>query len=443
MALKTEYGKIISMALFDTLADFPITGTEHILYKTEDTEEFFTWSLTALSYVPFGVGGVGTISYLTTVTKVQADVLIATDALTPGHNYKITGVNSTLYGGVDIILTACSVNTFSIEGIGFFYNPNYIINDIWNSFSTYSINAKTIWGGKVWNNVAGNVGSAIDDFTLNNEWVEVSYNTTYYNLVADEISYNYSMDIITSRKDKNNNVVEFYDDFYILASDAIRFFQWGRDFDGGSGSYNNRVSSSVVNNINSTYSIFSNNELRGNAILSGLADASIFTGNILINSELSGVIYNVNQSVFNNIVLTGFLNEGTGIDKVIYSKNCIEYSIPTLTFTGASGAGAIGNYTLPTDYFIPIGFCLEEVIVKVETTLVGSGNINFGILTENETIGLDNVSGKASSLNSNGIKKVLMSTYYQAVGNNKLNLKITGASITGGSISLKVKLIKI
>ena len=62
------------------------------------------------------------------VAKSQMDTLIATSGLTMGSFYKITGVNTTLYGGTSIILQATAKNVLSKSGWGEFYNPKYYDN---------------------------------------------------------------------------------------------------------------------------------------------------------------------------------------------------------------------------------------------------------------------------------------------------------------------------
>lgn len=99
-----------------------------------------------------------------------------------------------------------------------------------------SVDSKIIWGGKVWENLNGNVGSATNQFTLNSEWQVVNYNSTDYNIVYDEIEYDIENDLITYRTD-NSNIVSFSKDllskdyyyfntFYPNIS-PIKFFQFG------------------------------------------------------------------------------------------------------------------------------------------------------------------------------------------------------------------------
>ena len=75
------------------------------------------------------------ISNFTTITKSELDMLISISGLTQGKFYKITGVNTDLYGGTDIILLAVSTNAISKNGHGLFYNPKYNDYNVWSPSS--------------------------------------------------------------------------------------------------------------------------------------------------------------------------------------------------------------------------------------------------------------------------------------------------------------------
>jgi hypothetical protein len=68
-------------------------------------------------------GGSG--STLITLSKAALDTAISASTLTPGQQYKITGVDSGLYGGTDILIKAATTNKLELAGSGLFYNPQY------------------------------------------------------------------------------------------------------------------------------------------------------------------------------------------------------------------------------------------------------------------------------------------------------------------------------
>jgi hypothetical protein len=67
--------------------------------------------------------------------------LVTSNTLIPGAVYKITGVDSNLYGGTTIFLKALSTNTLEKSGHGLFYNPKYdqalTTDGIWDNISTF------------------------------------------------------------------------------------------------------------------------------------------------------------------------------------------------------------------------------------------------------------------------------------------------------------------
>lgn len=81
------------------------------------------------------------------------------------------------------------------------------------SVAQYNIDDKVIWGGRVWENLTGAVGSTEDPNPPTKQlyldvtnWSFVTYNTTDYQLVWDLIEYEYEFDNISFRKDATNEV---------------------------------------------------------------------------------------------------------------------------------------------------------------------------------------------------------------------------------------------
>ena len=122
---------------------------------------------------------------------------------------------------------------------------------------SYAINDKVIWGGKVWINNTGEVGSFSNDFELDNiNWEVVPYNDTDYTIVWDKIEYDAVYGFITMRCDKANNTVrQTYNEWYDVNDwRGIALFPWGNEYDPiytGTGLGNNIIDgNSFVNLIN-------------------------------------------------------------------------------------------------------------------------------------------------------------------------------------------------
>ena len=127
----------------------------------------------------------------------------------------------------------------------FFENPNNLIsltvtgnyggatcNVLSLDFTAqYAVNDKAIWGNKVWKNLTGVVGIDNESYLdLNGDWVLVPYNETDYDLVANEIEYDYLNDYISFRTDGSNFVRQDYDvvhNWWGANNNQIKYFPWG------------------------------------------------------------------------------------------------------------------------------------------------------------------------------------------------------------------------
>jgi hypothetical protein len=182
------------------------------------------------------ITGVSGSAKIVTKTRAEIDTLISGNDLVPLTVYEITGVDATLYGGSTIYLQAITDNTLAVDGIGKFYNPKYnqAVSgfDVWASTGTYSIADKVHWGGKTWENVAGNVGASTDLFTLDSEWTLIAFNHTDYNIAYDAIKYDYANDVIVYRNEQNSNIVSTsFINIQQWDYSPIKVFMWGNYLD--------------------------------------------------------------------------------------------------------------------------------------------------------------------------------------------------------------------
>jgi hypothetical protein len=100
------------------------------------------------------------------------------------------------------------------------------------SVPSYSIGTKVNWGGRVWENLTGSVGSSVTTYGLDStNWDIVSYNEVDYIVEWDEITYDVENDFITFRRDSRGNKVEqSYSNFVNSTGDySIKVFQWGNN----------------------------------------------------------------------------------------------------------------------------------------------------------------------------------------------------------------------
>jgi hypothetical protein len=96
---------------------------------------------------------------LLTVTKAELDTLITNETLIPGQLYKVTGVDTALYGGTDILIKAATNSELELSGHGIFYNPKYLNSSltpengygVYNNYIFYSLTSRvnTINDGEI------------------------------------------------------------------------------------------------------------------------------------------------------------------------------------------------------------------------------------------------------------------------------------------------------
>lgn len=154
---------------------------------------------------------------------------------------------------------------------------------------SYASGSKVIWGGRVWGNLTGAVGSSNNPFELDNtNWELIDYNEADYNISWDEIEYDIINDFITVRKEAiSGNIVEqTYNDW--LDWDwyrAIKVFQWGNPFnqDEYTGMGQNRINNSMFFTINFRGRLCVNNEIKN---YSSFGDSCFFEDDVRIRENI-------------------------------------------------------------------------------------------------------------------------------------------------------------
>lgn len=202
------------------------------------------------------------------VTYTNLQSLISSSGLTPGATYKITGFNKNTPGGnlpyvlyddgtdsgITIYMKSLTTTLMENNGYGEFYNPKYTgqaeyentdgtgLYQIWDGdnpdeidIPAYAIGDVVFWGGYAWENVTGNVGTAVNITELSADWVKLEYSSvTYYNKVIDEISVDWSIGMVVGRRNAANNISvswtsEYYywDGYYNGNTNPVALIPWG------------------------------------------------------------------------------------------------------------------------------------------------------------------------------------------------------------------------
>ena len=273
------------------------------------------------------------------VTKAELDALIASSSLIKSKFYRITDR--------DIFLQALKTNVISSTGTrtmrivkNLYYTPDSGsgILGVWNTNVTPTIGDVTVWGGKVWENTTGNVGTFTDNTALDpTDWELIpTTNETYYFTKSFGCTYDIENDWVASQWDDRGNV---FTSSWILGVNfgytisPNDFSDWGNEQIFGNtcfgisnnsnvnfiilnsnsgGIFNNSNSGEISNNSNSG-EIYNNSN-------SGIISNNSNLGGIYNNSNLGGISTNSNSGVI-------YYNSNAGIiDSITSDTTNIEYN---------------------------------------------------------------------------------------------------------------------
>ncbi len=208
---------------------------------------------------------------------VEIQSMMSLGTLKPGATYRIKGFNKNmpvgspenpngylpevLYddgtnSGITIIMQAVSPTEMATSGYGEFYNPKYGDETTYNNtdgtglyriwdgnnpepldIPAYQVDDVVFWGGYAWKNLTGIVG--VDDDILNldsTNWEKLPYsNSTWYELVVDEIKVDWNYGILVERCNPENQVIVSFNtnDYYYyglydtVKCSPISLMAWG------------------------------------------------------------------------------------------------------------------------------------------------------------------------------------------------------------------------
>jgi hypothetical protein len=470
-------------------------------------------------------GGSGELIVIKTLSEAQD--LVTNSTLVPGQLYMITGVDSQLYGGTDILIRAIETNEFDTCGDGIFYNPIYnkSLNTygVWNMFitmswtntgeinfemgnlitsnngatgnyilpgvleylsgdwsiattvstppdrhgrqatadvntivySTYNIGDTVIWGGKVWQNVNGNLGSAISKYQLDSEWTEVSVSTPgFYQKVVCPIEYDFTNDIIIYRKEiESGNEVRttlttnLELEVFQGTNDPInpiKDFQWGNPIDNpaGKGVSGNSIINSHFDCLNAIGTDIENNLIRESYVGNYIGNNNIFLMSRIANNKLtihSSLINNyfvASDFEFNSVIGDVKQNEFKGagiISNIINGGSLIQNSV----ISGAIISNHLSNTSfINGNIFINGGIIYNNYLVNnssIINNILTSGNITGNILSADASIA-NNAVNNFSILNNNLITQnsgLLSNTDIDIVGINSMGALKLGSPGSG------------
>jgi len=395
----------------------------------------------------------------TEVTKTQLDTLVTNSTLVPGTLYKI-GVHPELYNdGVTnlttILIRAATTNKLELQGHGLFYTPKYSQPDanmgIWTATGVvYATGNKTAWGGYMWNNLTGAVGSATNRKTLDaTNWAKLPFTTTDYNLAVDTIHYEYSSDNIVMREDAIGNVV-FASSIHNTAMQggygltAISAFQWGNKPTGlyTSGTFNNKIYDSFFEGIN-LKGVINNNELREWCTFVGntVAKDGEFTFNIVenrctIQNNTIGTLTGITDNFlyFYSTINTNTL--GASSYGIRHNRLYSQSTMNSNTFIAGVSAAGLRQNTL--DIVSSINSNTMNFASTIYMNSLTSSTINSNVMSsistgQNAYIYKNTLSDAA--INSNQINGTIAGNMPGITGNSLKGSNFSGAHLFPATIS--------
>ena len=260
-------------------------------------------------------------------------------------------------GGKGLIFQALKVNVISNQGIRLMLCPaDYVIETdihgnnwlgVWNSGLTPSADDLTIWGGKVWKNLTGAVGTATDNITLDAvNWVLIPKNTftnhEYVELVFG-IVYEWFEDggHVAVQWDAKGNRISFLKGYFFVTCDGTDWNMPGLADNDCMGIFNN-IASSIHDNKNVgiiynnivTEEIFNNSDIdniSSNHVSTFISDNSkgIITGNnvdSIYHNTFCNIINNSNSGVISSNSNTGDIFDNTNAGDISNNSNAGDIS---------------------------------------------------------------------------------------------------------------------
>lgn len=234
------------------------------------------------------------------ITYSDLEAKKADSELVKNKTYSITDYGISIKAISTSELSTCGCRVMRIVK-NTYYQPSGIIKGVWNGGLSVSTNDVAVWGGKVWINQTGSIGSKLDDDNLDaTNWaVESETNNTYYFDKSFFVMYDFDSNVVSEQHDDRGNV------FIQVSTGVIERSDWGNNLIAM-----NRPKGGIYNNSNALF-------INGNTNFGSIFENSNATyilnnsnsGNISGNSNGSSISSNSNNGAIQNCSNTGSIGE--------------------------------------------------------------------------------------------------------------------------------------
>ena len=378
------------------------------------------------------------------VTYSELSALIAAKHISPGTVYKITD-----RGDRGIFTTGVTDKMISRDGVRIMLCPKTYLSEtldgnkwegVWHASGTASINDLFIWGARVWKNLTGEIGAALNDFQLDNtNWAPVD-KTGFTNKEYVEVP-------ILVRYDFENDWIEYQ----YMPGRMSAGVPWslGQGFDGINfidyTDWNDN--STIIRNVNVILGVMNNCQCGtlvnikcwalGRNYQTKIQEATISSYTYFDNEDISGMIRNNHCKAIFNVCYRGIIDginhpDGLFNDHTDDGSFYFEYNlVPQVDDIYPSGPIDAGDFRY-TNMVLRQGVLLTEV-VAIGSGLTGepAAKISIGLETDDETY----IEEAALADLNNGIK-------INTLGNKttapfrRFKIQVVDGDVTGGLLKV-------
>lgn len=441
---RTQADTLITSSTLVKGATYKITGVHPSLYN-DGTNSGTTIYLRAIENNTFSVDGTGEFynpkynaasqdydvwnAYSTAVALNTnfTGTLNAGETITANN-----GATAYLYGfGYNIIYfkvltgdwtTATSITGNTSGATAPISSPN---------IKAYAAAAKVAYGGYMWSNNLGVIGTSLNVLQLSSDWSKIPFDTINYNRVYDAISYDYANDKIFARKDNQGNTVSsgiadivYFNTTKSLLGTPISVFGWGNPM-----VLRNIVSNSYLETVNATKILYTGNDLKNLSIMAGnigFAVSSYYRNSLSYESEIRNNSMFENGEIYGNILnAVSTINSNIGANAIYIYRNKLDDSC-TINSNQLRRSAINGNI-LKANSSINTNLSNENTAAIVRNTLM-LGNINGNIL---KGIYVQAVGSDRAFINSNTVYQGQINNNILTVTYNNRTLSINNNTVTG------------